>query len=212
MEVPKLKKRKAPIQIVGNETSTQIPLEKAYVPPFTSGEQKYISTVQKLDNLFSPAQKHFHNVALRMEAGVDGKKKNKNVKRKSRTSKMVKGIEFVAVPAAAMSRKAKSMAKVQALLSGVGVRQPKKKATRKAAQPRVQKPRVQKGGPRKKYTKSQKFLEYHAKRSQRAHDKKLNKYIGTARGLGKPNEVKRLRNKLAWCKKYATAIENKVKL
>ena len=198
---------------MGDATSTHISLGNASVAPYTPGEKMYINTVKKLENLFSPAEDYFHNVALRVDAGVDGIKKNKNIKRKSKTSKMVKGVKFAATPAATMSKKEKAMGKIANFVKANNIApiaivpMKKKKATPKAAGPRVKK-----YGPRKKYTKSQKFLEYHAKRSQRAHDKKLHKYIGTARGLGKANEVKRLRNKLAWCKKYATAIENKVKL
>ena len=65
---------------------------------------------------------------------------------------------------------------------------------------------------KRKYTVSEKVKAHHRNRSEAAHSKRLSGYYRTARGeIGKPGQIVRMQNKLKWCKKYATELENTLK-
>ena len=70
-------------------------------------------------------------------------------------------------------------------------------------------------GPKRKnkgYTKSKKFLDYHAGRKKATHASRLQTYADLHTGIaGSAAQVKRLQNKLKWCKEWARKIENKSK-
>jgi hypothetical protein len=231
MQAPKIKKRITPLQVVGAPPPPDTLFTTApYAAPLTEAQKKYNQKLNNMEGFYKQHEDLLHQEALKEDAFYDAlkKKKNKNVIKKSKTTNMAgkkkDDVERFVISGDKLikkSSKKKKSTKNKVVKKKIKTVKKKKDVTGMSAMDKLRAgvlPVVVKRK-NKGYTKSKKFLAFHAERRKKHADTrkknnnwKLQTYTDVYTGrAGSAGEVKRLQNKLKWCKQWARKIEKKSK-